>query len=233
MTYRISAFSKVPGGTSKQWECKNLLEVSKILTKYISFNKPRSWMDEMTCDVTKIESDDMEYDYRTKRDIMNHLENSMCNAITFLDDCFLDHIPCTLKIKKLKNEYVGEKAEKMYIDNDITAANALYRTFQVTPEKVIFNDPATIVFWKDGTKTVVKCMEGDTYNPEVGLAMCVCKKVFDKKYHKFFKYYTKDAPTRPLLGNVTEATAASYYSPIDEVINIIKAVFEDTKGESK
>lgn len=117
--------------------------------------------------------------------------------------------------------------------NGIRTTGELYRNFQVTPERVIYNDPATIVFWKDGTKTVVKCMDGDTYNPEVGLAMCVCKKLYDSKYHKFFKYYTKDAPTRPLQGNVTEATEASYYNPVDEVINLIKAVFDDTKGESK
>ena len=129
----------------------------------------------------------------------------------------------------------------MFIDAQATAHLAsqfsngpeLYRNFQVTPERVIYNDPATLVFWKDGTKTVVKCMEGDTYNPEVGLAMCVCKKLYDSKYHKFFKHYTKDAPTRPLQGNVTEASEASDYSPAEEVINMIKAVFEDTRGESK
>ena len=26
---------------------------------------------------------------------------------------------------------------------------------------VIFNEPATIIIWKDGTKTVVKCQEGE------------------------------------------------------------------------
>ena len=46
---------------------------------------------------------------------------------------------------------------------------------------VIYNDPATIVFWKDGTKTVVKCQKGDTYNPELGLAMCIIKKMCDNK----------------------------------------------------
>lgn len=45
-------------------------------------------------------------------------------------------------------------------------------------KKVIYNDPATIVLWNDGTKTVVKCMEGDTFSQEMGLAMCICKKVF-------------------------------------------------------
>lgn len=54
-------------------------------------------------------------------------------------------------------------------------------------DRVIFNDPATIVFWKGGDKTVVKCMDGDTYSKEVGLAMCVCKRVFGDKYHRVFK----------------------------------------------
>lgn len=44
-------------------------------------------------------------------------------------------------------------------------------------KNVIFNDPATIVFWYDGTKTVVKCQEGDTFDPEKGLAMAICKKI--------------------------------------------------------
>lgn len=46
---------------------------------------------------------------------------------------------------------------------------------------VIFNDPATIVFWSDGTKTVVKCQEGDTYDPEKGLTMAIAKKFFGNK----------------------------------------------------
>ena len=58
-------------------------------------------------------------------------------------------------------------------------------------EKVIFNDPATIVFWKDGTKTVVKCQDGDTYDKELGLAMCCSKKLFGNKgnFNKVFKKY--------------------------------------------
>lgn len=50
-------------------------------------------------------------------------------------------------------------------------------------KNVIFNDPATIVYWKDGTKTVVKCQAqtGDTYSKETGLAMCFVKKVLGNK----------------------------------------------------
>ena len=45
-------------------------------------------------------------------------------------------------------------------------------------KNVIFNDPATIVFWEDGTKTVVKCQDGDEFDPEKGLAMAIAKKAY-------------------------------------------------------
>ena len=45
-------------------------------------------------------------------------------------------------------------------------------------KKVIFNNPATIVLWSDGSKTVVKCSEEDTFDPEKGLAMAMVKKAF-------------------------------------------------------
>ena len=48
-------------------------------------------------------------------------------------------------------------------------------------EKVIFNGPATVVMWSDGTKTVVKCQEGDEYSKQTGLLMCVFKKAFGAK----------------------------------------------------
>ena len=34
------------------------------------------------------------------------------------------------------------------------------------PVNVIFHNPATIVFWDDGDKTVVKCQPGDTFSAE-------------------------------------------------------------------
>lgn len=48
-------------------------------------------------------------------------------------------------------------------------------------KNVIFNNPATIVFWEDGTKTVVKCQDGDEFDPEKGLAMAIAKKAYGNK----------------------------------------------------
>lgn len=43
-------------------------------------------------------------------------------------------------------------------------------------KRVIFNDPATIVFWSDGEKTIVKCAEDEHYDKEKGLAIAISKK---------------------------------------------------------
>lgn len=63
-----------------------------------------------------------------------------------------------------------------------------------TIKNVIFNDPATIVLWTDGSKTVVKCQKGDTYNKEMGLAMAILKKCCDNKgnYNNIFEKWIKD-----------------------------------------
>ena len=60
-------------------------------------------------------------------------------------------------------------------------------------EKVIFNDPATIVVWADGTKTVVKA-ENEPYDEEKGLAMAIAKKALGNQgnYYEVFKKWLRD-----------------------------------------
>lgn len=56
--------------------------------------------------------------------------------------------------------------------------------------KVIFNYPATIVFWSDKTKTIVKC-ENEAFDEEKGLAMAISKKFLGNKgnyYNEFKKW---------------------------------------------
>ena len=65
-------------------------------------------------------------------------------------------------------------------------------------ERVLFNKPATIVFWADGTKTVVKCRKGDKWDAEKGLAMACAKKLLgnDDGYHQTLaKHYCNSEPT--------------------------------------
>lgn len=56
-------------------------------------------------------------------------------------------------------------------------------------KKVIFNNPATIVIWGDGSKTVVKCQNGEKFDKEKGLALCFMKKACGNKsnFNNVFK----------------------------------------------
>lgn len=49
-------------------------------------------------------------------------------------------------------------------------------------KNVIFHEPATIVYWEDGSKTVVICQEGDIYDEEKGLAMAISKKALGNNW---------------------------------------------------
>lgn len=71
---------------------------------------------------------------------------------------------------------------------------AMYGTPLYSIKNVIFNDPATIVFWSDGTKTVVKTQEGEIFDPEKGLAMAISKKVLgnQREYYHTFLHWLKD-----------------------------------------
>lgn len=71
--------------------------------------------------------------------------------------------------------------------------NACYGTMKTSPKvkRVIFNPPATIIFWTDNTKSVVQCQEGDVFDAEKGFVLAYMKKLlgndntFNKEIHKW------------------------------------------------
>ena len=66
-------------------------------------------------------------------------------------------------------------------------------TVDVQPEKVIWNKPATIVYWSDGSKTVVKVRKGDKWDPEKGYAMCIAKRFLGlKKFYEPLNAWEED-----------------------------------------
>jgi|GEM_PF-3867643 len=60
--------------------------------------------------------------------------------------------------------------QETFISGDLCGNEPLYWV-QAYPEieRVIFSPPATIVFWNDGTKTVVKTSPHDKYDKEKGI----------------------------------------------------------------
>lgn len=100
----------------------------------------------------------------------------------------------------------GRQSTELAKKNDIV----LFGMCRVSIRKVIFNDPATIVLWSDGTKTVVKCGPEDSYDMEKGLAMAIVKKMAgnDNRFHKVFKQYPKKKKKKPgSVGSITDMMA--------------------------
>ena len=102
---------------------------------------------------------------------------------------FEGHITGTAKVsyRSLYDIRNDDEVDK-YCYNDVIVTrdflNSIYgMSSSSIPEikNVIFNDPATIVFWEDGTKTVVKCQDGDEFDPEKGLSMAIVKKAYGNK----------------------------------------------------
>ena len=104
-----------------------------------------------------------------------------------------DKVPCE------RSRQSTERAEK----NDTVK----FGMCSVSIRKVIFNDPATVVLWSDGTKTVVKCGPEDTFDMEKGLAMAIVKKMAgnDNSFHKVFKQYPKKEPGS--IGSISDIIA--------------------------
>ena len=164
--------------------------------------------------VTLLEREITNFSYDSEEDI-SYLANMFEVFVTFFDkdpeiktkyyDKFTyihNKIKNLLHAKPTNNSELVDKLNQIassslyisYCENYIKTVDELYQrcTKQKSMNKiknVIFNNPATIVFWSDGSKTVVKCGEGDTFDPEKGLAMAISKKFFDNKgyYCDIFK----------------------------------------------
>lgn len=104
--------------------------------------------------------------------------------------------PTTQQIKNDINSIFGlpmtiliNAKQEAYIDQDIRRTQEMMdavgkmihekeeRKMFMTPKKIMRNGPATIVFWEDGTKTVVKKMPGD--KDDIYAAFCAA---FAKKH---------------------------------------------------
>lgn len=107
--------------------------------------------------------------------------------------------------------------------NPIRTGNHPWEGRKLTIKNVIFNDPATIVFWNDGTKTVVKTQNGDAFDPEKGLAMAICKKMIGDntgKYYEIFKKWlpnaNKDSLEEPTPIDLVSMFLGAFMTPPEE-----------------
>jgi hypothetical protein len=124
----------------------------------------------------------------------------------YVTDISLTHAPCypydesTVEIvlrvpdrRDILSTITDADIKKMMYDHELTTVSfekanpfaAPHMFGALKPKKVIFNNPATIVIWSDGTKTVVTRQKGDRYNKEEGLALCYMKKALGNSSRVF------------------------------------------------
>lgn len=73
----------------------------------------------------------------------------------------------------------------------------LYVTDEILPsirDVKFFNNKTTVVWWNDGSKTVVVCQDGDTFDKEKGLAMAIVKRAYGNKgnFNNVFRKFIYD-----------------------------------------
>ena len=126
------------------------------------------------------------------------------DGLTKFEGCIIGIQTVEPKLSDLEKDYCQKDVE-LQMDLYRTILNSTYGTkaskTNYIPEikNVIFNDPATIVFWEDGTKTVVKCQDGDEFDPEKGLAMAIVKKTYGNK-GSYCNQLKKWLPNEPDVG---------------------------------
>ena len=104
-------------------------------------------------------------------------------------------------------------------------------------ERVIFSYPATIVIWKDNTKTVVKCSENDQYDEETGLALCIAKKALGNKgnwYNEFKKWLPEpiNLDSKDILAEITKAAREAQFKKFDrdQINDVIQMIEFNSKS---
>lgn len=116
----------------------------------------------------------------------------------------------------LDNARYTAQAQAMYNRTYEKEARAAMSTASI--KNVIFAPPATIVYWSDGSKTVVKCSEKDVFDPEKGLAMAIAKRCGGNKgsYYKEIQNWVeksgKKYPEKPAAGKAVDLDVLKKYS---------------------
>lgn len=171
----------------------NTIEILVLTKDYV-------YIDCLYCDYFAISTFDLDYVEKWQRQLSPHgKELTTFDAIKekiteLISEGEKEGIAVMSDYEK-ENIAVMRDIVKQYMGNDIQGVQAATIRYQVCNghyirplktlvpaiKNVIFNDPATIVFWADGSKTVVKAQDGDIFDPEKGLAMAISKKALGNK----------------------------------------------------
>lgn len=113
------------------------------------------------------------YVYKTK---LNLIEGAVYKIIADGTTTYTSHVK-VCDIAKTRPNYEG-------VIREITTAEII--TAPPRPKvsaKFVINKEkgTTVALWKDGTRTIVKCQDGDTFDAEKAIALCFVKRAFKNR----------------------------------------------------
>lgn len=102
-------------------------------------------------------------------------------TVHFLSDGGVITDQLNMRVLSIQEKHECGPVERVTIEGFVRRGDSSPRSYgtpgwMAKAVKVIYNPPATIAFWADGSKTVVKCDKDDVYDPKYGLALCYMKK---------------------------------------------------------
>ena len=101
----------------------------------------------------------------------------------------------------------------------------------ISIKKILINKPATIVYFDDGTKTVVKCSHNDTWDTEKGIAMAIAKRAMNnpQNFNEILYKMVRDAENPKKTNynkNSTKKISKREEDEINGVIELLNSLFE-------
>ena len=109
----------------------------------------------------------------------------LSSDINVMDNCNCPILPNTITINDNVDLFVFKDGKlcrvafdmPQWIPNDQIGGKLLINGKSVWITRVLYNGPATIIFWSDDTKTIAKCNPEDKYNRELGFLIAFMKKI--------------------------------------------------------
>ena len=112
----------------------------------------------------------------------------------------------------------------LFLEKDLNVARgSSFLTSTLEPERIVHSGPATIVFWNDKTKTVVKCSENDIYDEYEAFCAALAIKMFGSNSH--LKKMIRDKTEERTPKKEAEVEVKCEDSSLQEALSKLKKAF--------
>ena len=154
------------------------IQTDNVITNKASVDS----IDTGTIDAYKVDTDELYIKGESFKSLVNKEINKYDKNRAFSDDVLCDLLKDLIK-KKVEDEAKEFKATVLRAKkNNI---NTVIRKIN----KIRFDEGWTIIFWKSGDVTKVKCQDGEPFDYEKGIAMAIIKHMYGdiSYYNEIFK----------------------------------------------